>query len=146
MLSTAAPTSTEWMGEYDRAKHLEFIGKAIERMDKASSSFRKLSPAAIGVALLLIDHKVPASLALSAAALAVVIYWWLDASYLGRERCFRLLYDRVRRGELDGDPYVMDIGRVFGHQGVWRCMLASVPLCVHGTSLLLIVVAFFVVL
>jgi hypothetical protein len=127
--------------EYDRVKHLEMIGKAIERMDKASYALKALSPAALGVALVLIDKRVPAWLALGAAAVAVLIYWWLDASYLGRERSFRRLYDRVRRGELDDDPYVMEIGQVFGRTGVWPCMKASVTLGVHGTVLLLIVIA-----
>src|SRR3990167_1181410 len=99
------------MAEYDRVKHLELVSKAIERMDKGSSSMRALSPAALGVALLLIDKSVPAWLALSAAAFAIVVYWRQDALYLARERAFRRLYDQARRGELDGDPYVMDIRR-----------------------------------
>jgi hypothetical protein len=126
---------------YDRVKHLEMIGKAIERMDKASYALKALSPAALGVALALIDKHVPAWLALGGAAIAVVIYWWLDASYLGRERGFRRLFDRVRRGDLDDNPYVMEIGEVFGPTSVLPCMRASVTLFVHGTVLLLILVA-----
>lgn len=128
--------------EYDRAKHLEMIGKAIERMDKASYALKALSPAALGVALVLIDKRVPAWLAFGAAAIAVIIYWWLDASYLGRERSFRRLYDRVRKGELDDDPYVMEIGKVFGRESLFPCMMASVTLGVHGAVLALILIAF----
>lgn len=127
--------------QYDRVKHLEMIGKAIERMDKASFSLKAMSPAALGVALVLIDRRVPAWLALGAAAIAIVIYWWLDASYLGRERSFRRLYDRVRMGELDDEPYVMEIGKVFGKASIWACMRASVTMGVHGVVLLLAVVA-----
>jgi hypothetical protein len=130
------------MNDYDRTKHLELISKAIERMGKASFSLKALTPAAIGVALILIERGVPAWLTLSAAALAVLVYWYLDAQYLGRERSFRLLYDRVRRGELDNDPYVMDIGEIYGKQGVWKCMVTSVTLGVHGSALILIVIAF----
>ena len=130
------------MGDYDRAKHLEMIGKAIERMDKASYALKALSPAALGVGLVLIDRKVPAWLALAAAAIAVFIYWWLDASYLSRERRFRQLYDRVRKGQMDDSPYIMEIGEVFGKRNVWACMRASVTYLVHGTVLLLIAVAF----
>jgi len=131
------------MTNYDRVKHLEMISKAIERMDKASFSLKALSPAALGVALILIDKRVPAWLALGGAALAVCVYWWLDAAYLGRERSFRKLFDKVRLGELDDDPYVMDIGKVLGPQGgTWKCMKASATLCVHGAVLLLIGVAF----
>ncbi len=130
------------MSAYDRAKHLEMISKAIERMDKASYTLKALSPAALAAALVLIDKRVPSWLALGGAAIAVLIYWWLDASYLGRERCFRRLYDRVRKGELDDDPYVMEIARIFGKARAWPCMLASVTLFVHGAILLLILVAF----
>jgi hypothetical protein len=87
------------MNGYDRAKHLELISKAIERMGKASFSLKALTPAAIGVALVLIERGAPSWLALSAAAVAVIVYWYLDAQYLGRERSFRRLYDRVRKGE-----------------------------------------------
>lgn len=127
--------------QYDRVKHLELISKAIERMDKASYALKALSPAALGVALVLIDRRVPAWLALGAAAIAIIIYWWLDASYLGRERSFRRLYDRVRNGDLDDDPYVMDIGKVFGKTSVWACMRASVTIGVHGVVLLLTIIA-----
>jgi alpha-D-ribose 1-methylphosphonate 5-triphosphate synthase subunit PhnH len=66
------------MPDYDRAKHLELISKAIERMDKSATSLKALSPAALGVAFLLVDKKVPAWLAVGAAAVAVGIYWlWL---------------------------------------------------------------------
>lgn len=127
---------------YDRVKHLEMIGKAIERMDKAAFSLKALSPAVLGVALVLIERKVPAWLALAAAALAICIYWYLDAQYLGRERAFRRLYDRVRKGELDGDPYVMDVAAVFGKQPVWPCMKAGAVIGVHGSTLLLLGISF----
>ncbi len=130
------------MNDYDRAKHLELISKAIERMGKASFSLKALTPAAIGVALVLIERGVPFWLALSAAAVAVIVYWYLDAQYLGRERSFRRLYDKVRKGELDDDPYVMDIGTMFGKEGAGKCMLTSVTLGVHGSALALIVIAF----
>lgn len=52
----------------------EMISKAIERMDKASYALKALSPAALGVALVLIDKRVPAWLAFGAAAIAIIIY------------------------------------------------------------------------
>jgi len=128
--------------QYDRVKHLEMIGKAIERMDKAAFSLKALSPAVLGVALVLIERKVPAWLALAAAALAICIYWYLDAQYLGRERAFRRLYDRVRKGELDDDPYVMDVASVFGKQPVWPCLKAGAVIGIHGSTLLLVGISF----
>lgn len=129
------------MADYDRVKHLEMISKAIERMDARASSLKMLSPAALGVALLLVDKKVPAWLALSAAALAVLIYWYQDARYLGRERAFRDLFDEVRAGSHDSDPYVMNISKIFGKQSPWKCMLVGPIIAVHGTTLLLIGIA-----
>jgi hypothetical protein len=128
--------------EYDRAKHLEMIGKAIERMDKASFSLKALSPATLPVALVLIDKHVPAWLALAAAAVSTMIFWFLDASYLAREKAFRALHNMVRNKELDDDPYIMEIRRVFGTHRPFRCMFASVVGLVHGPALLTIGVAF----
>jgi hypothetical protein len=130
------------MVDYDRVKHLELISKTIERMDNRASALKALSPAVLGVAMLLIDRRVPAWLALSAAALAILIYWYQDARYLGRERAFRRLFDQVRRGELDTDPFVMDIGRLYGQHPVRECMKVDSVAGVHGTVMLLAAVAF----
>lgn len=130
------------MADYDRVKHLELIAKAIERMDNRASAMKALSPAALGVALLLVDKRVPAWLALSAAGLAILIYWRQDATYLARERAFRRLYDQARRGELDGDPYVMDIRRLYHQPSLWGCAWVGSIAGVHGSVLLLAAVAF----
>lgn len=129
------------MSDYDRGKHLELISKVVERMDKASYALKALSPAALGVALVLIDKRVPAWLALSAAAVAILIYWWLDASYLSRERAFRRLFDEVRTGRHDDDPYLMRIKGANSFSPL-TCMFAPVTLCIHGAVLLLAIVAF----
>jgi hypothetical protein len=127
--------------DYDRTKHLELIVKTIERMDKASYALKALSPAAVAVALVLIERNVPAWLALAGATLAVLTYWYLDAQSLGRERSFRKLYDRVRKAELDNDPYTMDVGHVFGKAPAWGCMSVGVVAGIHGAALGLILVA-----
>lgn len=130
------------MADYDLLKHLELISKAIERMDKSAVAMRALSPAALGVALLLIDKHVPAWLALSFAAFAIVVYWRQDALFLARERAFRRLYDQARRGELDRDPYVMDIRRLYHTPSLWGCAWVGSIAGVHGPALLLTVIAF----
>lgn len=133
------------MVDYDRGKHLELISKAIERMDKSASTMRALSPAVLGVAMLLIDKDVPAWLALGAAAFAILVYWRQDALFLARERAFRKLYDQARRGELDGDPYVMDIRRLYHTPSLWGCAWVGSIAGVHGSALLLTLVAFLTV-
>ena len=130
------------MADYDRVKHLELISKAIERMDKGATSMRALSPAVVGVAILLIDRSVPAWLALGAAAFAILVYWRQDALFLARERAFRRLYDQARRGELDGDPYVMDIRRLYHAPGLWGCAWVGSIAGVHGPALMLTGLAF----
>jgi hypothetical protein len=130
------------MPDYDRAKHLELISKAIERMDKSATSLKALSPAVLGVAFLLVDKKVPAWLAVGAAAVAVGIYWYIDAQYLGRERAFRRLYDQVRKAELDDNPYVMDIGGLYGRSPVWHCMRVGSVAGVHCVVLMLLLLGF----
>lgn len=130
------------MSDYDKVKHLELISKAIERMDKGATSMRALSPAVLGVALLLIDKDVPAWLALGTAAFAILVYWRQDALFLARERAFRRLYDQARRGELAGDPYVMDIRRLYHQPSLWGCAWVGSVAGVHGPALLLNVLAF----
>ncbi len=142
LLPTGKRASIGGMSDYDRVKHLELISRAIERMDKGAQGMKALSPGALGVALVLLDRHVPAWLALSAAAIAVLIYWYLDAAYLGRERSFRALYEMVRKGELDDRPYFMEIGKLFAGKGIWKCMLSTVTLCIHGSILLLVAAAF----
>jgi hypothetical protein len=118
--------------DYDRVKHLEMIGKVIERMDRASFSLKALSPSALAVALVLIEKaRVPSWLALGAAAISVMIYWFLDASYLAREKAFRSLFNMVRNKEVDDRPYIMELRQIFGTHKPWRCMVASVVALVH---------------
>lgn len=130
------------MPDYDRVKHLELISKAIERMDKSSTAMRTLSPAAPAAALLLIDKSVPAWLALGVAAFAILVYWRQDALFLARERAFRKLYDQARRGDLDRDPYVMDIRRLYHTPSLWGCAWVGSIAGVHGAALLFTAVSF----
>lgn len=130
------------MADYDRVKHLELISKAIERMDKGATSMRTFSPAVVGVAILLVDKSVPAWLAFGAAAFAILVYWRQDALFLAREKAFRKLYDQARRGELEGDPYVMDIRRLYHQPSLWGCAWVGSVAGVHGPALLLTAIAF----
>jgi hypothetical protein len=80
--------------ENERLKHLEFIQATITRLGNNSFLIRGWAVTVTG-ALLVVSVQAKES---SIAALAFLIgigFWFLDASYLRRERMFRRLYDDV---------------------------------------------------
>ena len=109
------------MADYDRAKHLELISRAIERMDKSATSPNPIASCAWR--RLSFSRQEGSSVASPrCSSRRCMYYWYTDAQYLGRERAFRRLYDQVRKAELDDDSYVMDIGGLYGQSPVWHCM------------------------
>lgn len=81
----------------DRRKHLDFIQAVVTRMSAASSNTKgwllPVVTATYGFAL--IQH----SRAVTLLGLAgVVLFMFLDASYLRQERAYRRLYDTVAQG------------------------------------------------
>jgi hypothetical protein len=49
---------------------------------------------------------------------------------------------RRRKGERDDDPYVMDIGKLFGKRPAWAWMRAGPVAGVDGTTLAVLPLAF----
>jgi hypothetical protein len=84
----------------DKRAHLQFIQGAITRMSDASASIKRH---AIVVALAVLGSaQLSHQKILVVAGIAItLVFALLDASYLRRERGFRLLYDEVRTEPAD---------------------------------------------
>lgn len=86
----------------DRRRHLDYLQAVITRMSSASSTTKgwllPVITATYGYALTAGDEGV-AMLGL----MGVALFALMDANYLGQERAFRALYDRVARLKA-GDP------------------------------------------
>lgn len=60
----------------------------------------------------------------AAVCLPILVFWAMDAQYLRLGKCFRRLFDRVRRHECT-DPFTMNISEFKGQeQGIVRIMLS----------------------
>jgi hypothetical protein len=81
-------------------KHLEFIQNVIERQARNSFLLKGWSVTLIAAILALAVRNPSVSLLLIASFLALV-FWGLDAFYLGQERNFRDMYKDVIAGKLD---------------------------------------------
>jgi hypothetical protein len=89
-----------------RLKHMEFIQTVVARL-AGNSFFVKgwaitVAGAFIGFALNADDIR----LAL-AALVPTIAFWGLDTSFLKSERLFRALYNQVRSGDEDVEPFYM---------------------------------------
>ena len=96
--------------EYDRIKHLEMIQAVIARLANEAALIRgwalTVSAAFFGFAAKPLSWRVAA-----VGLLPVVAFWGLNAYYLREERKYRELFNRVRKGELDTDPFCMTTTR-----------------------------------
>lgn len=77
--------------------HLAMLQAVIARMAGNSFALKTLSVTiATGVVALVGALRDPDRLYLLAGLLPVLVFWWMDASYLQLERQYRELYDKVR--------------------------------------------------
>lgn len=88
-------------------KHLELIQGVINRLSQNSFAYKGLSIGLV-TAVFALAAKDGNPKYLLDAILPSLAFWALDAYYLRQESLFRALYDEVRRGALDRDPFTMD--------------------------------------
>ena len=86
--------------ETARIEHLKLIQAVITRL--ARNSFAIKSTTAAASAALIAFMATTGSPIASVGGAAILPLWLLDASYLKRERSFRLLYDQIRSGPPPG--------------------------------------------
>lgn len=105
-------------------KHLEFVQSVITRL--ANNSFLMkgwaltVAGALFGFAAKGTDWK----LAL-VGLMPVVAFWGLDAYFLRQERLYRILYDHVRRSDVDIEPFAMGVNRYSSEAPSWGRTLIS---------------------
>jgi len=91
--------------------HLAMIQAIIARMAANSFALKSLAVTlCAGVIALIGAVPNPSKIYLIAAAGPVLVFGWLDASYLRFERLYRKLYDDVRKGG-EMEPFDMRVDR-----------------------------------
>lgn len=89
--------------------HMTMIQAVINRVESNCFSLKALTMALAAAVIAFSGAAADATPILAAAAiLPVVVFWWMDASYLRLGRQFRKLYDAVRKGA-QPDAFGMDI-------------------------------------
>jgi len=98
--STTAKVRTTPGASEEKIAHLGMIQGVINRLASNASTMKGLAAtiAAAAIALYATNGASPGGFLL-AAAVPVVVFWFLDTRYLHIERAYRDLYDGVRKGE-----------------------------------------------
>ena len=128
----------------EKLKHLEFIQGIVNRLASASFRMKGWSVVLVSALLVLLVRASPAELGII-LVFPVLMFWALDAYFLSRERLFRKLYDRVRKGTEGGGHLSMDVsafkstGRI-GPLRDWWTAAWSVTLCPFYVMLALLTV------
>lgn len=114
------------------AKHIELIQGVINRMAGNSFLLKGWCVTLVAALFALAAQGANQWYAL-VGLLPALVFWGLDAYYLRQERLFRKLYDTVRRGELDTDPYCMNTQPYSTHvPSVWRTAWSFSVAWLHG--------------
>jgi hypothetical protein len=111
----------------NKISHLEMIQTVINRMAQNSLTLKEWSLGLVS-ALVAVAVTTKAMNVVYIAFLPAIVFWILDAYYLRFEKCFRALFDSVRKKE--GDPdFNMDIRHCKGagpfDSQWWKLWLAS---------------------
>ena len=128
----------------DRRQHLAFIQDVITRMNSNSFSLKGLMITIIAALAALTvndENKSTAVFYLAIALLLVLIFWFLDAYYLKKERQYRMLYEEAVKEkaelyEMKVDGYYVCYFEVLFSKTMWPLYLSM--------SVVLIV-AFFII-
>lgn len=131
------------MGD-DRRQHLAFIQDVITRMNSNSFSLKGLMitiVAALGAFFVNDYNKGTAVAYLAVALLLVLIFWFLDAYYLKKERQYRMLYDdavkdKAELYKMKADDYYVCYFEVLLSKTMWPLYLSMA---------LVLIVAFFII-
>jgi hypothetical protein len=106
------------MTEFNEQKiaHLSLIQGVIVRMGSNAFSLKALAVTIAAAAIALAGAR-PSGMEIFplAGLLPVVLFWWMDAQYVHIEKCYRELYNAVRKDKnveafcMDYKPYKKDV-------------------------------------
>jgi len=125
----------------NKHKHLEFLQAAINRM--AGNLFLlKGWTITLIAALFALAARETNQVYAALAYFPLFTFWTLDGYFLSQERCFRALYDHVRRQSEDQIDFSMDTRRFKEeYRNTWPGAMFSQTLLVYYVSLALILLA-----
>lgn len=122
----------------DKEKHLEMIQNIISRMANCSFLIKgwtlTIIAAVFGLAAKDSDIKF-----VIIAYIIIPCFWWLDGFYLGQERKYRALYDKVRQSKGTQSDFSMDIREFKKGRNSWFFSAFSKTLNLFYIPLFLIV-------
>lgn len=122
----------------NKQKHLEFLQGAINRM--AGNLFLlKGWTVTLIAALFALSAKDANQIYAVIAYYPLLIFWVLDGYFLSQERCFRSLYDHVRKLDESKIDFSMDT-RAFKHEyrNTWLGAMFSRTLLVYYVALAIV--------
>jgi hypothetical protein len=105
-------------------KHLEFIQAIVARLANSSFLLKGWALTVAGVFYGLATRGANWTVA-AIGLMPVVIFWCLDGYFLRQERLFRSLYDRVRRQDMEVEPFSMNTKICAGDVSSWARTLVS---------------------
>lgn len=126
----------------NKTKHLELVQGVVNRLSTNSFLLKGWSVVLVSALFALSTPNSNVSFVLLAYFPAVV-FWGLDAYFLGQERLYRALYDHVRKLDAGDIDFSMDAKSVGSGQDFWGWLSALVSgtlLAFHGVLIGAIVV------
>ena len=121
-------------------EHLKLIQAAIDRM--AGNSFLlKGWNVTVSAALFAIVAREGNPFFPVAFLYPAIAFWVLDAYYLRCERLYRKLFDAVRRGAPNLEPFTMDTKPFYGDVPSWASTLFALPVAGVHLAVLIVLLA-----
>lgn len=118
-----------------KLKHLEMLQSIMERMARNSFSLKEWSVVVVSAVAALAAAGY-GSRVVGVAFIPWVMFWILDGYFVGQERLFRKLYDRVRVASEADVGFSMDTSGVKGEGTPWiGGMFSKMVLIYHGAIL-----------
>lgn len=109
----------------DKVTHLQMIQVIINRLAGNSFDIKKWSVLLSAAMAATIPDFRSASLLPLFLIGPIIVFWGLDAYYLWRERLFRNLYEKVRRGEIEKFSMPLDKSKEGRGNATWiNCVIS----------------------
>lgn len=128
------------MSAADRSQHLSFINGAIERMTQNQFVVRGWCITLVSAILAFALTREGPNLFLAGVP-PIIVFWLLDAYYLGHERKFRALYDQVRTQPVETIDFTLSTEGLATEQA-YPAFFSPALLLVHGGLLIALIVIY----
>lgn len=124
-----------------KVKHLELIQEVISRIG-GNLFILKGWTITLVIALLTLAAKDTKGFYLLFAFISILIFWLLDGYFLSVERCYRGLYDSVRKKKDKDINFSMDYSPFYRGKNTWaKAMFSKTLLIFYGVLLITLMLA-----